>query len=134
MNTIDMADLKRRVDENVAALYAGKDLPHQFTEEEALALRPKRSGGFGIQPDGQIFHCGNALMDRSELGIALWNDEMRIEAGFSPKNSPEEIQKMMRAEAYLQLKAQEASGRQSFRVRVLALAVALIVLWWIFVR
>ncbi len=134
MNTIDMADLKRRVDENVAALYAGKDLPHQFTEEESLALRPKRSGGFGIQPDGQIFHCGNALMDKSELGIALWNDEMRIEAGFSPKNSPEEIQKMMRAEAYLQRQAQEASGRQSFRVRVLVLAVALIVLWWFFVR
>jgi hypothetical protein len=41
---------------------------------------------------------------------------------------------MMRAEAYLQLKAQEASGRQSFRVRVLVLAVALIVLWWFFVR
>jgi hypothetical protein len=134
MNTIDMADLKRRVDENVAALYAGKDLPHQFTEEESLALRPKRSGGFGIQPDGQIFHCGTALMNKSELGIALWNDEMRIEAGFSPKNSPEEIQKMMRAEAYLQLKVQEASGRQSFRVRVLVLAVALIVLWWLFVR
>jgi hypothetical protein len=134
MNTIDMADLKRRVDENVAALYAGKDLPHQFTEEESLALRPKRSGGFGIQPDGQIYHCGNALMDKSELGIALWNDEMRIEAGFSPKNSPEEIQKMMRAEAYLQRQAQEASGRQSFRVRVLVLAVALIVLWWFFVR
>ena len=134
MNTIDMADLKRRVDENVAALYAGKDLPHQFTEEESLALRPKRSGGFGIQPDGQIFHCGNALMDKSELGIALWNDEMRIEAGFSPKNSPEEIQKMMRAEAHLQRKAQEASDRQSFRVRVLVLAVALIVFWWFFVR
>jgi hypothetical protein len=73
-------------------------------------------------------------MNKSELGIALWNDEMRIEAGFSPKNSPEEIQKMMRAEAYLQLKVQEASGRQSFRVRVLVLAVALIVLWWFFVR
>jgi hypothetical protein len=134
MSTIDMADLRRRVEENVAALYAGEDLPHQFTEEESLALRPKRSGGFGIQPDGQIFHCGNALMDKSELGIALWNDEMRIEAGFSPKNSPEEIQKMMRAEAYLQRQAQEASGRQSFRVRVLVLAVALIVLWWFFVR
>jgi hypothetical protein len=134
MSTIDMADLRRRVEENVAALYAGKDLPHQFTEEESLALRPKRSGGFGIQPDGQIYHCGNALMGKSELGINLWNDEMRIEAGFSPKNSPEEIQKMMRAEAYLQLKAQEASGRQSFRVRVLVLAVALIVLWWFFVR
>jgi len=134
MSTIDMADLRRRVEENVAALYAGEDLPHQFTEEESLALRPKRSGGFGIQPDGQIFHCGNALMDKSELGIALWNDEMRIEAGFSPKNSPEEIQKMMRAEAHLQRKAQEASDRQSFRVRVLVLAVALIVFWWLFVR
>ena len=134
MSTVDMADLKRRVEENVAALYAGEDLPHQFTEEESLALRPKRSGGFGIQPDGQIYHCGNALMDKSELGIALWNDEMRIEAGFSPKNSPEEIQKMMRAEAHLQRKAQEASDRQSFRVRVLVLAVALIVFWWLFVR
>ena len=134
MSTIDMADLRRRVEENVAALYAGEDLPHQFTEEESLALRPKRSGGFGIQPDGQIFHCGNALMDMSELGIALWNDVMRIEAGFSPKNSPEEIQKMMRAEAHLQRKAQEASDRQSFRVRVLVLAVALIVFWWLFVR
>jgi hypothetical protein len=136
MNTIDMADLKRRVDENVAALYAGKDLPHQFTEEESLALRPKRSGGFGIQPDGQIIYhyCGNRLIGKSELEINLLNDEMRIEAGFSPKNSPEEIQKMVRAEAHLQRKAQEASDRQSFRVRVLVLAVALIVFWWLFVR
>ena len=85
MSTIDMADLKRRVEENVAALYAGEDLPHQFTEEESLALRPKRSPGFGIQPDGQIYHCGNALMGKSELGINLWNDEMRIEAGFRQK-------------------------------------------------
>jgi hypothetical protein len=134
MSAIDMADLQRRVEENVAALYAGEDLPHQFTEEESLALRPKRSPGFGVQPDGQIRHCGNALMDKTELEIDLWNDEMRIEAGFLPKNSPEEIQKMMRAEAYLQRKAQEASGRQSFRARVLILAVALIVFWWLFVR
>ena len=134
MNTIDMADLQRRVDENVAALYAGEDLPHQFTEEESLALRPKRSPGFGVQPDGQIYHCGNALMGKTELEIDLWNDEMRIEAGFPPENSPEEIGKKMRAEAYLQRKAQEASDRQSFRARVLILAVALIVFWWVFVR
>ena len=134
MSTIDMADLQRRVEENVAALYAGEDLPHQFTEEESLALRPKRSPGFGVQPDGQISHCGNALMGKTELEIDLWNDEMRIEAGFPPENSPEEIGKKMRAEAYLQRKAQEASDRQSFRVRVLILAVALIVFWWLFVR
>ena len=134
MNTIDMADLQRRVEENVAALYAGEDLPHQFTEEESLALRPKRSPGFGVQPDGQIYHCGNALMGKTELEIDLWNDEMRIEAGFPPENSPEEIGKKMRAEAYLQRKAQEASDRQSFRARVLILAVALIVFWWVFVR
>jgi len=134
MSTVDMADLQRRVEENVAALYAGEDLPHQFTEEESLALRPKRSPGFGVQPDGQIYHCGNALMGKTELEIDLWNDEMRIEAGFPPENSPEEIGKKMRAEAYLQRKAQEASDRQSFRVRVLILAVALIVFWWVFVR
>ena len=134
MSTIDMADLQRRVEENVAALYAGEDLPHQLTEEESLALRPKRSPGFGVQPDGQIRHCGNALMDKTKLEIDLWNDAMRIEAGFAPKNSPEEIQKMMRAEAHLQQKAKEASDRQSFRARVLILAVALIVFWWLFVR
>ena len=134
MSTIDVADLQRRVDENVAALYAGEDLPHQFTEEESLALRPKRSPGFGVQPDGQIYHCGNALMDKTELEIDLWNDEMRIEAGFPPENSPEEIGKKMRAEVHLQRKAQEASDRQSFRARVLILAVALIVFWWLFVR
>ena len=134
MSTIDMADLQRRVDENVAALYAGEDLPHQFTEEESLALRPKRSPGFGVQPDGQIRHCGNALMDKTKLEIDLWNDAMRIEAGFPPKNSPEEIGKKMRAEAHLQRKAQEAAGRRSFRARVLILAVALIVFWWLFVR
>ena len=134
MSTIDMADLQRRVEENVAALYAGEDLPHQFTEEESLALRPKRSPGFGVQPDGQIYHCGNALMDKTKLEIDLWNDAMRIQAGFAPENSPEEIGKKMRAEAYLQRKAQEASDRQSFRARVLILAVALIVFWWLFVR
>lgn len=134
MSTVDMTDLQRRVEENVAALYAGEDLPHQFTEEESLALRPKRSPGFGVQPDGQIYHCGNALMGKTKLEIDLWNDEMRIEAGFPPENSPEEIGKKMRAEAYLQRKAQEASDRQSFRARVLILAVALIVFWWVFVR
>ena len=134
MSTIDMADLQRRVEENVAALYAGEDLPHQFTEEESLALRPKRSPGFGVQPDGQIYHCGNALMGKTELEIDLWNDEMRIEAGFPPENSPEEIGKKMRAEAYLQRKAQEATDRQSLRARVLILAVAFIVFWWLFVR
>ena len=134
IDLIDMTDLRRRVEENVAALYAGEDLPHQFTEEESLALRPKRSPGFGVQPDGQIYHCGNALMGKTELEIDLWNDEMRIEAGFPPENSPEEIGKKMRAEAYLQRKAQEASDRQSFRARVLILAVALIVFWWLFVR
>ena len=134
MSTVDMADLQRRVEENVAALYAGEDLPHQFTEEESLALRPKRSPGFGVQPDGQIYHCGNALMDKTKLEIDLWNDAMRIQAGFAPENSPEEIGKKMRAEAYLQRKAQEASDRQSFRARVLILAVALIAFWWLFVR
>jgi hypothetical protein len=137
MSTIDMADLRRRVEENVAALYAGEDLPHQFTEEESLALRPEEdygSGGFGIHSDGRVAHCGNALMGMSELDIHLLSDGMRIEAGFSPKNSPEEIRKMMRAEAHLQRKAQEASDRQSFRVRVLVLAVALVVFWWLFVR
>ena len=134
IDLIDMTDLRRRVDENVAALYAGEDLPHQFTEEESLALRPKRSPGFGVQPDGQIYHCGNALMGKTELEIDLWNDEMRIEAGFPPENSPEEIGKKMRAEAYLQRKAQEASDRHSFRARVLILAVALFVFWWLFVR
>jgi hypothetical protein len=73
-------------------------------------------------------------MGKTELEIDLWNDEMRIEAGFPPENSPEEIGKKMRAEAYLQRKAQEASDRQSFRARVLILAVALIVFWWLFVR
>ena len=134
IDLIDMTDLRRRVDENVAALYAGEDLPHQFTEEESLALRPKRSPGFGVQPDGQIYHCGNALMGKTELEIDLWNDAMRIQAGFAPENSPEEIGKKMRAEAYLQGKAQEASDRQSLRARVLILAVALIVFWWLFVR
>jgi hypothetical protein len=98
MNTIDMADLKRRVDENVAALYAGGDLPHQFTEEESLALRPQKSGGFGIQPDGRIVHCGTALFDKTELDIDLWNDQMRIEAGFLPENSSEEFRAKVRAD------------------------------------
>lgn len=94
---IDMADLRRRVDENVAALYAGEVLPHQFTAEESLALRPK-NGGFGIQPDGRIVHCGTALFDKTELDIDLWNDQMRIEAGFLPENSSEEFRAKVRAD------------------------------------
>ena len=129
-----MVDLQRRVAENVAALYAGEVLPHQFTEEESLALRPERSPVFGVQSNGQIRHCGNALMDKSPLDIDLWNDEMRIEAGFLPKNSPEEIRELMRAEADLKRKAQEATDRLFFRARVLLLAVALIIFWWLFVR
>jgi hypothetical protein len=98
MSTIDMADLKRRVDENVAALYAGEELPHQFTAEESLVLRPHKSGGFGIQPDGRIVHCGTALFDKTELDIDLWNDQMRIEAGFLPENSSEEFRAKVRAD------------------------------------
>ncbi len=98
MNTIDMADLKRRVDDNVAALYAGEELPHQFTAEESLVLRPQKSGGFGIQPDGRIVHCGTALFDKTELDIDLWNDRMRIEAGFLPANSSEEFRAKVRAD------------------------------------
>lgn len=71
-----MADLRRRVDENIAALYAGEVLPHTFSEEESLALRP-RHNGFGVQPDGRIAHCGNAVMDLSWLEVDLWNDELR---------------------------------------------------------
>ena len=93
-----MADLRRRVDENIAALYAGEVLPHRFTEEEALALRPQKSGGLGIQPDGRIIHCGTALWDKTELDIGLWNDRMRINAGFPPENSSEEFRARVRAD------------------------------------
>jgi hypothetical protein len=141
MSTIDMADLQRRVDENVAALYAGEDLPHQFTEEESLALRPKRSHGFGIQPDGEIMHCGTALMDKSRLQIALWNDTMRIEAGFLPHMTPEEIREMRRSEMEHQQKEQADSALWAsnvevvlFRAKVVLLAIALAALWWFFVR
>jgi hypothetical protein len=101
MNTVDMADLRRRVEENVAALYAGEDLPHQFTEEESLALRPEEdygSGGFGIHSDGRVAHCGNALMGMSELDIHLLSDGMRIAAGFTPQNTSEEFRASVRAD------------------------------------
>jgi hypothetical protein len=133
MSTIDMADLQRRVDENVAALYAGEDLPHQFTEEESLALRPKRSPGFGIQPDGQIYHCGNALMGRSELEIDLWNDEMRIEAGFTPKNSSEVFRASVRADIpRRQDLARRAEQRQRAWVRDFEMRDELGRLYWLF--
>ena len=153
MSTIDMADLQRRVKENVAALYAGEDLPHQFTEEESLALRPKRSPGFGVQPDGQIYHCGNALMGKTELEIDLWNDEMRIEAGFSPENDSEEFRARVRADIPRRRKAQEEFVRQSqifgggrlipsvplawyssFTFRLTLLAITLIAAWWLLLR
>ena len=128
-----MADLQRRVDENVAALYAGEDLPHQFTEEESLALRPKRSPGFGIQPDGQIYHCGNALMGRSELEIDLWNDEMRIEAGFTPKNSSEVFRASVRADIpRRQDLARRAEQRQRAWVRDFEMRDELGRLYWLF--
>ena len=98
MSTVDLEDLRRRVEENVAALYAGEVLPHQFTEEESLALRPKGHGGFGVQPDGRIRHCGTALMGRTDLDIALWNDAMRIRAGFPIKNTSEEFRARVRAD------------------------------------
>ena len=153
MSTIDMADLQRRVEDNVAALYAGEDLPHQFTEEESLALRPKRSPGFGVQPDGQIYHCGNALMGKSELGIALWNDEMRIEAGFSPENDSEEFRARVRADVPRRRNAHKEFFRQSqtigsvrlipsvplawyssFTFRLTLLAITLIAAWWLLLR
>lgn len=111
-----MVDLQRRVAENVAALYAGEDLPHQFTEEESLALRPKRSPGFGVQPDGQIYHCGNALMGKTELEIDLWNDEMRIEAGFAPENDTDEFRARVRADAPRRRKEQEERQKQIERI------------------
>ena len=153
MSTIDMADLQRRVEENVAALYAGEDLPHQFTEEESLALRPKRSPGFGVQPDGQIYHCGNALMGKTELEIDLWNDEMRIESGFSPENDSEEFRARVRADNPRRRKAREEFVKQfqtfgggrlipsvplawysSFTFRLMLLAITLVAAWWLLFR
>jgi len=110
-----MADLRRRVDENVAALYAGEVLPHQFTEDEALVLRPK-SYGFGVQPDGRIIHCGTALMDKTELAIDLWNDSMRIEAGFPPENSSEEFRAKVRADLPRRLAISEALEKEMSRL------------------
>jgi hypothetical protein len=133
MNTTDMADLKRRVDENVAALYAGEDLPHQFTEEESLALRPKCSSGFGIHADGRIVHCGTALMGKTELDVDLWNDEMRIEAGFPPKNSSEEFRAKVRADIPRRLNlAREAEQRQRAWVRDFEMRKELGRLYWLF--
>lgn len=133
MNTIDMADLKRRVDENVAALYAGKDLPHQFTEEESLALRPRHTPTFGIRPDGRIVHCGTALWDKTELDIDLWNDSMRIEAGFPPENSSEEFRAKVRADIPRRLNlAREAEQRQRAWVRDFEMRKELGRLYWLF--
>jgi hypothetical protein len=115
MIAIDMADPRRRVDENVAALYAGEVLPHQFTEDEALALRPK-SYGFGVQPDGRIIHCGTALMDKTEMAIDLWNDRMRIEAGFSPENSSEKFRARVRADLPRRLAITEALEKEVSRL------------------
>ena len=153
MGTIDMADLQRRVAENVAALYAGDALPHQFTEEESLALRPKRSPGFGVQPDGQIRHCGNALMDKTKLEIELWNDEMRIKSGFAPENDDEDFRARVRADIPRRRKAHEAfvkhsqtfgGGRlipsvplawySSFTFRLTLLAITLVAAWWLLLR
>jgi hypothetical protein len=101
-----LTDLQRRVHENVAALYAGEVLPHTFTEEESLALRP-RSYGFGIQPNGRVVHCGNAIMDMTELDIDLWNDAMRIKEGFAPENDSDEFRARVRADASRRRREQE---------------------------
>ena len=123
MSAIDMADLRRRVDENVAALYAGEVLPHQFTAEESLALRPQKNGGFGVQPDGRIVHCGTALFDKTELDIDLWNDQMRIEAGLLPENSSEGFRAKVRADIPRQRKEHEefvASVRKFSSARLIS--------------
>ena len=116
MSAIDMADLRRRVDENVAALYAGEVLPHQFTEDESLALRPRHTPTFGIRPDGRIVHCGTALWDKTELDIDLWNDSMRIEAGFPPENSSEEFRAKVRADLPRRLAIGEAREKAMSRL------------------
>jgi len=116
MSAIDMADLRRRVDENVAALYAGEVLPHQFTEDESLALRPRHTPTFGIRPDGRIVHCGTALWDKTELDIDLWNDSMRIEAGFPPENSSEEFRAKVRADLPRRLAIGEAREKEMSRL------------------
>jgi len=116
MSAIDMADLRRRVEENVAALYAGEVLPHQFTEEESLALRPRHTPTFGIRPDGRIVHCGTALWDKTELDIDLWNDSMRIEAGFPPENSSEEFRAKVRADLPRRLAIGEAREKEMSRL------------------
>jgi hypothetical protein len=116
MSAIDMADLRRRVEENVAALCAGEVLPHQFTEEESLALRPRHTPTFGIRPDGRIVHCGTALWDKTELDIDLWNDSMRIEAGFPPENSSEEFRAKVRADLPRRLAIGEAREKEMSRL------------------
>ena len=149
MSTIDMVDLQRRVAENVAALYAGEPLPHKFTEAESLALRPKISRGFGIHSDGQIIHCGNALMDKTPLDIDLWNDSMRIEAGFAPVNDSDEFRARVRADAPRRRKEQEERQKrferitatmawsntprrwyQFYRFWFVVVSLVLVVIWW----
>jgi|GEM_PF-4971989 len=133
MSAIDMADLRRRVNENVAALYAGEVLPHQFTEDESLALRPRHTPTFGIRPDGRIVHCGTALWDKTELDIDLWNDSMRIEAGFPPENSSEEFRAKVRADIPRRLNlAREAEQRQRAWVRDFEMRKELGRLYWLF--
>lgn len=40
--------------------------------------------GFGVQPDGSIRHCGNAIIHMDRLDRMLFENELRAAAGWPP--------------------------------------------------
>jgi hypothetical protein len=72
-------------------------------------------------------------MDMTELEIDLWNDEMRIEAGFTPKNSSEDFRASVRADIpRRQDLARRAEQRQKAWVRDFEMRDELGRLYWLF--
>ena len=83
---IDEQSLNFRIEANIALMSRGEDLIHTFSEAEIALLRSHITGGFGVRPDGQIAHCGNAVADLSELELLIWNNELLIRTGFPPRS------------------------------------------------
>lgn len=87
-------ELLNRVDENIRRMELGLEPIHVLSSDERELLRPKGHRTFGVQPDGSIRHCGNAIVDLDDLERLRMNSRLRMRAGFPPENL-EEIRELL---------------------------------------
>lgn len=78
--------LLKRIEVNIERMESGVEPLFAISEDEALLLRPRYRLVFGVGPDGEIRHCGNATVRLNELELLRFNNRLRMRAGFPPQD------------------------------------------------